>query len=98
MYLMGGIELCIGISRGQRDDVRKEQGESEHGVSVEWVQGPALRGPYEWVWTLICRQRRAKESLEPWVPSLAALQMLWRTSQRLGLKWGGLWGAVVIDQ
>lgn len=61
MYLMGDIELCIGISRGQRDDVRKEQGESEHGVSVEWVQGPALRRPYEWVWTLICRQRGAKK-------------------------------------
>lgn len=35
---------------GQRDEVRKEQGESdEHGVSVKWVQGAALREPYEWM-------------------------------------------------
>lgn len=25
--------------------------------------------------------------------SLAAVQVLWRTSQRLGLKWGDPWGA-----
>lgn len=67
----------------------------EYGVSAEQVQGSTPRGPPRpgERGTLLCRPEGSQGRPGAMAASLAALQVLWRTSQRLGLKWGDPWGA-----
>lgn len=86
------LELCKRIREAEIGRQERKGAFDEYGVSAEQVQGSTPRGPPRpgELGTLLCRPEGSQG--RPGV-SLAALQVLWRTSQRLGLKWGDPWGA-----
>lgn len=86
------LELCKRIREAEIGRQERKGAFDEYGVSAEQVQGSTPEGPPRPGRTGDLALQARRKPGETWSQLGCSSGAKWRTSQRLGLKWGDPWG------